>query len=304
MSFITIKIARLKSASILAKHSNYWLRSFRCGSDPKVSAPESTKQMMEAFVQYLPQLLDASNKGVMPSEQASLDAARAVSPGYSQLQNELLTNYGPEFTRATSALDKQRQLAQAETDRDVLKGPGKEITEQALANQRIADPEYFKTRELGANRLADLFNSINVEGLSGSERAEVERSLNRDNSSRGLGETPTATSTVSNAMTFGGELDKKRNQLGQALSLATSFLPASRSGIDTFQQATGRSSTGGGSSLADTQFGGVKSDIGARSDTLAQSFLGETGQTQRDAMGINANRRAGYEKVMGTLPDY
>jgi len=79
--------------------------------------------------------------------------------------------------------------------------------------------------------------------LSGGEREEVQRSLNQQAARAGNSNVSSMSNIVSNAMTFGRGVQDRRDALGRALSQATSFLPASRSGFDPMQVALGRPST-------------------------------------------------------------
>jgi hypothetical protein len=76
--------------------------------------------------------------------------------------------------------------------------------------------------------------------LSGGEREEINRSLNRQSSQGGNLNVPSMGNVVANAMTYGNAMQNRRNAFGQALQQATSFLPASRSGFDPMQVALGR----------------------------------------------------------------
>lgn len=277
------------------------------GGDPRAPNPgESMAKVLEALTKNLPGFLEVLNKSAPATAQTEYDIAAQYSPQYAQMQNELYKQYGPELNRIAQDINQENALAQASTERDVLRGPGGDVVRESRKLSEEVDPEYYKTRSTTSNALADLFGSINVNGLSGSERAEVERSLARDNSRRGL-ESPTATSTVENAMHFGSALDAKRNQLGQAVALATSFLPTSRGASDTFMQATGRPGTSGGSTTgnaADALFTGVDKTLANRPYQVGQNILGGAMDMQQTKMEIDSGRRSGFEKVMTSLPDY
>lgn len=265
------------------------------GSDaPAPTATESTAEMMRAYTAGLPDLLNVTSQNILPVEKAMLEASQAVSPGYTKLQTDLYGTYGPELTRIGSELNRQNEMAQIATDTGALAEANKAggLLEQARAGQEKLDPEYYTSRALASSKLGDLLNSIDVNGLSGSERAEVSRSLARDNAATGNTD-PSSLSTVSNAMTFGSALDKKRNSLMNALNTASQLAPTFKSGQDAFQMTTGRSgsaNTGTGQFVGNTQTGGTTTAMG-------NSLLGQVGQANSNAMNINANRRDTLDRV-------
>ena len=79
-------------------------------------------------------------------------------------------------------------------------------------------------------------------GLSGAERAEVERMNARRNLQRGQAGGGGNLTAIENAMQFGSALDRKRAALGNALQTATNFMAGSRSGFDPVQATLGRGS--------------------------------------------------------------
>jgi len=198
-----------------------------------------TADSIRAMTDLLPFYNEALYKQILPEEEARYNATEQMSPKYNQLSLDLLKQFGPQFAEANAGIDL-----------GILQGTGQELVDEALALYRKADPEFFATRELTSNRLADLMGNIDLTGgLSGSERAEIERSLGQDALNRGSANAPSQLDTVSNAMRF-GEAGRKRqlenqSELSKAVAAATAFLPASRTGIDPYQIATGKTSTAG-----------------------------------------------------------
>src|SRR5439155_20956096 len=109
------------------------------------------------------------------------------------------------------------------------------------------NPEFYKTREQASDKLGELLSSINL----GNANPEAERLVGQEAARTGNLATPSATSTVSNALSFGNELQKRRNALGQALGTASGFLPASQSqfGQNVALNSIGRPASGTGSNL-------------------------------------------------------
>lgn len=192
--------------------------------------------------------------------QSELEAAKAFIPQYGQLASD------EAYREAMSEAGKQV---------DVLRGPGGRLIKEASALAQQVDPEFYGRRAQAGAMLGDLLGSFIdprttkefitdpatgelvanpmydadrpggyfTGALSGGEREEVVRQTNRARQMRGgLGGPQNVSDIVSQAMQFGQAAQRKRDQLGQALGVATSFLPASRSGFDPLQVALGRPS--------------------------------------------------------------
>lgn len=216
--------------------------------------------------------------------QAQLEAAKAFVPQYGQLASD------EAYREAMSEAGKQV---------DVLRGPGGQLIDEASALSRQADPEFYGGRAQTGAMLGDLLRSFAAPGtvtednpfgtftgaLSGSERAEIERSLAQNRARSGSMGGPMAMSdVVSNAMMFGQGVQNRRDALGRALGQATSFLPASRSGFDPFQVAMGRPSQ---------QFGAQQfAPPTAMSPTQGQAgqFMGNVMAGARQSAGFKANQ--------------
>lgn len=280
-----------------------YCREFRNGGDsPAVPVGESTAQIIQAMTQYLPDLVKITNQQLSPTAQAQLAADQSVSPGYAQLQTDLYRKFGPELNRIGSDIAGQNMLAQSGNELRTLQGPGKDLISQSLALQKQIDPEYFQQRSLLNNSLNRLQDSIDLSGnLNGGARAEVERSLNRDNSARGLG-VPSATSTVENAMKFGqaGEVRRLQQQqaLAGAISVGSGFLPTAKTGIDPLQVGVGRSSS---PNTGENKFTGNQMNSGANANQMSSQLLGATSSLQGQANDINSKRRDTLDRINETM---
>jgi len=104
------------------------------------------------------------------------------------------------------------------------------------------DQPRLRGREAGWQKLGELLGRINMGGLAGGERAEIERMNARRNMQRGQAGGGGNLTAIENAMQFGSALDRKRAALGNALQTATNFMAGSRSGFDPVQATLGRSS--------------------------------------------------------------
>ena len=231
--------------------------------------------------------------------QQQLAAAKAFVPQYGQLASD-------------EAL--REAMEEAGKQVDVLRGPGGQLIDEAFAKSQQVDPEFYGRRAQTGAMLGDLLRSFAAPGtvsadnpfgtftgeLSGSERAEIERSLAQNRARSGSMGGPMAMSdVVSNAMMFGQGVQNRRDALGRALGQATSFLPAARSGFDPFQVAMGRPSQ---------QFGAQQfAPPTAVSPTqgAAGQFMGNVMAGARQSAGFQANQPSlltNMGSVMKTFP--
>jgi hypothetical protein len=243
----------------------------------------NASQQARALLQNLPALLSLMNAQIGPNERAQAAASAEVSPIYAQLQREIQSG---------------NALAAAQSDKNVLLGPGGDIISIADQLQRKIDPEYYTTRTNTSNAVNDLLRP----GLSGGERSEVERNLNRANLQAGTHNVPTNTSTVANAMTYG---QAARDRTSQAVQQATQFLPQARSGVDVLQQGIKSPSSVSGA------FSNVKQNTGQDVFGFGNNSQGIAGSTNQGITsgeyglkGIKLQQPEGWEKVLGAIPDY
>lgn len=270
------------------------------------NAQETTADQMAAYIKYFPELLRsvAGNTGVVERAQQAL--SNELAPQQAALQARIARDYMPEFTQIGLDQARQQALGTARADAEMLAGPGQDVVRNLAAAQRIADPEYFRQRELSMQGLEKLFNSLSdpSAGMSGSERAEVERSLARENAARGnVG--PTNIGTVEAAMKFGsaGEARKnaKQQAIAQAVGTAAGAAPTMRSGVDAFQVTTGKPSN----NLGVGRFGQTDVNQGGATQNFGQAFLQNTGNFAAQNQQNQANRKDAFDKfsqVMGSLP--
>lgn len=280
------------------------------GEDPPApSAQESTKDMLAAYTAAFPDILNATNAGVVPSAQAQLAANQAIAPGLAALQAQIYQAFGPMMGQTADQIAANTAKSQTQSDLDILNGSGKQLSQAAIDAQKMADPEYYKLRESVGGNVDKLLNSIDLSGgLSGGETEAINRGIAQQDQQRGIANTPSQTAVVSNAMKFGqaGYQRKQdsQNQLAQALNVANGALPALKSGVDTFQVVTGRPST----NAADNKFVGVDTNLGSSANSLGGNLLGQVGGLTQQKNDINANRRdsldrfnQSFSSVVGSL---
>lgn len=228
------------------------------GLDPAKVTKSNTYRKSSSYVQSLIDML--------PAYQNALGGAENQEAG---TQLGIAQQYAPGY----NLLGQQLEDSNAAHDTNLLNGAGKDTVQAALNAAKIYDPEYFATRAKTSDELSKLMDSIDLSGkLSGSEQDEIQRSLDQQSMRRGTSGAPSNLDTVSNAMTFGSAGRNRQlqsqDQLTKAISAATQFLPQSKSGVDTFQIATGKSSGTGlgtaalgsgntGTSNGSNLFGGI-----------------------------------------------
>ena len=188
------------------------------------------------------------------------------------------------------------------------------MIDETFAKARQIDPEFYGRRAQTSGMLGDLLRSFAAPGtvteqnpfgtftgaLSGSEREEIQRSLNQQRArSGGMGGPMAMTDVVANAMKFGQGVQNRRDALGRALGQATSFLPASRSGFDPLQVALGRPSTHFGAQ----QFS--QPNIQQTAAQQAPNFMSNVFGAARDSAGYRADQPSTLSNigsVMKTFP--
>lgn len=270
------------------------------------NAQETTADQMAAYIKYFPQLMQslAANTGTL--ERAQQNLSEEMAPQQAALQARVARDYMPEFTQIGLDQARQQALGTAQSDAAMLAGPGRDVVKNLTEAQRLADPEYFRQRELAMSGLENLFGSLSDpnKGLSGTERAEVERTLARENTARG-NVAPTNIGTVEAAMKFGsaGEARKtaKQQAIASAVGAAAGAAPTMRSGVDAFQVTTGKPSSNAGIA----RFGQTDVNQGGGTANFGQSFLQSTSQAALANQTNQANKKDAFDKVsqiMGSLP--
>lgn len=263
------------------------------GSDaPAVGSNESMYDVVNGLTLTLPDFMKVQNEQVLPQALAQLNAAKTISPEYNDLTTELARKYLPQLAEIGSGVENINRTNAAKTDLDILKGSGGELVKEAQGLDKQLNPEYYNTRAAAGDKLGQLLGSINLNDAN----PEAERLVNQENIRSGNLNNSSSTNTVSNALSFGSELDKRRNSLGQALSVATNFLQPSQSAFNPVVTALNRPSTNNGQS----QFSGVNQP-GSQAYQSGQNLLNNSTQMKMQQNDINANRRDGLDRFNETL---
>lgn len=276
------------------------------GSPVIPNTQESMESVMKAYRENIIPMIQQQVAAARQYEPEMQKLREEISPREQALNAQLYRQFGPEFARIGSDIARQNAQAQAETDLGIVSGTGRELVREAMRTQKEADPEAYRARELALQNLEQLQGSLTDPnaGLSGAERAEIDRSLARENYARGTGATPTATSTVSNAMAFGGAGEARKQQrqsaIANAAQLAAGAVQPLSSRIDTFQLTTGRPSVNQGESRT-----GPAREVGQESNAMGMNLFGNASQMRQQENQLNAQRKTGldqFTQVMGSLP--
>tara|TARA_R110000868_G_scaffold47887_2_gene156373 strand:- start:6 stop:962 length:957 start_codon:yes stop_codon:yes gene_type:complete len=269
------------------------------GDPPAPNATESTDAQMAALIKNLPGLTKVTGENILPFEQAKQDAANKISPQQNALALQLLQQFGPAINKVGTDIQGQTQLAGVQNDAAAIEAAGKSgLITNALALQRQADPEYYANRELIAKQQAENVRKMGTGELTPTELEQITRGMNRSNVGSGNANLGSSTAAISNAMNFGQAGTQKINSISNALSNTANSLQQFRSGFDPYQASTGKSAF---NNMGAQQFAGPSQGLGQGTLGLSQGLLGEAGQNQRTAMGINANRRDSLDRFSSTF---
>jgi hypothetical protein len=268
------------------------------GGAPAPGTQESMAEVMKAYRENIIPMIQQQVTAARQYEPEMQKLREEISPREQQLNADLYRQFGPQFAKTGSDIARQNAQAQAETDLGIVSGTGRELVREAMRTQKEADPEAYRARELALQNLEQLQGSLTDPnaGLSGAERAEIDRSLARENYARGTGATPTATSTVSNAMAFGGAGEARKAQrqsaIANAAQLAAGAVQPLSSRIDTFQLTTGRPSVNQG----EARTGGAR-EVGQESNAMGMNLFGNASQMRQQENQINAQRKDALDSL-------
>lgn len=277
------------------------------GDSPTAPVGQSTAQQLQAYIQYLPGLMSATAGAALPTGQTLQDANKVLSPQQNQLQTDMFKQYGPQLSAIGDTINANTAKSNLASNTDLMGSQNAtDLLARTNAAQRQLDPEYYAARSAAGSQLGNLLGSIDLSGLSGSERAEVERSNNQQDNSRGILNTPSQTATTQNAMQFGNALNVKRQALGSALGTATNFLNSSQGPVNALQTVTGASSGQPNAGTGQFQNPNAASTPGASStQNMGSGLLSGINATQNNIAGINSNLRDSLDRttgVLGSLP--
>lgn len=228
-----------------------------------------------------------------------LNNALAAQPQMSASGLANYQQYAPGFAQAESAANRIGQTEQARTDASILAGPGQDIARGSQAIDQFLDPQYYATREGIGQQNQALLSGLNPNALSGTETANIERNLNRNNIGMGTANTGSNIAAIKNAQVFGDRLQQKQNQVSNILSQVSSGLPALKTNNVNYNNLTGRTGQGAGQeTYART------SDTTPEAFGLGSNLLGQAGSISNTRRVTQAQTPQNWERIVGSLPDY
>lgn len=259
------------------------------GKGRPTNTDESLQEIYQAM-NYLPQVAEAIRGQYKPQAQAELDIAKEYSPQMGKLGTEMLNTSGRDMSRIGQELSREEQMSAAQTEADILKGPGQEAFRQSLALQKEADPEYYENRESIISELDKAFTNLgDPNQLSKGESEGIARSLGRTNSP-----VSSPMQTISNAMTFGENQAKRRAEHSNLINLRSGAAPALQSGMDAGAVATRRTIL---PNFGQANYTGIQTPGLNTANTLGQNFL-------QGVFGTENQTKAGFYGAGKAQKDY
>tara|TARA_R110002051_G_scaffold108358_1_gene181104 strand:+ start:1291 stop:2229 length:939 start_codon:yes stop_codon:yes gene_type:complete len=229
---------------------NYW-----AGKSGERSGRDVGEEYGKAYSESYPRVMRAHRDEAERMMQKDLNLQRQFTPQQQRLAwetaqgSEGIKDYKPGFVPGAidyvgleGEADHWKRRLAAGTDKTIMDLQGPEMAENVMDQLSLTDKPWMDTRDTGAAKMQELLGSINMSGLSGGERAEIERMNARRNMQRGSAGGGGNLTAIENAMQFGSAMDRKRAALGNALQTATNFMAGSRSGYDPVQAVLGRGS--------------------------------------------------------------
>ena len=250
-------------------------------ADPKAERVSSSMdQVSTAAERTLPREVAAIIGQLGNIEQAKLDQAKKLSPEYNQLSLDLAQKYLKPLQQASAD-------AAIGTDVQMAQQYAPQLANIQKKYEQQSDPATYAAKQQAATKLGELLGSINL----GDANPEAERLVSQENLRSGTDSQSSATNTVSNALSFGNELQKRRNALGNALGVATNYLQSSRSAFNPLSITSGRGDT--------SQYAGT-SKAGGEAFALGQGAWDQSSGMKQQANQINANRESLLDKMNQT----
>lgn len=236
--------------------------------------------------EILPGLLNSIYRGMI-----------VQAPAVTESDLSLLRSLGPQFAGAEGAMERAGREGEVATDLSLLRGGGRDITQETLNQMMLADPQFFALREALSGKYGDLLSGMDPNQLTGAELTNAERSLNRSNIGEGTANTGSNTAALKGALQFDDRLQKKRMNLNTVLSSLGGVMPSLRSGAFNYGTATGQIGRETGKDVFAGALEGPKGIIG----NLAQNAFGQGGAIAQNVAQIRANRIPQWQQTLGAI---
>ncbi len=242
----------------------------------------------------LKQLVNTYERETPRYAQTNVDILKKVVPQLNELELQQYLQNASGYADINRQIQNKDALNSISLDQQALAGGGRDLALQAMELERLTSPEWAKSMQVANQGFQSLIGGMDPNKLSGAEMANVERGVNRLNARTGNLNTADSTTTAANAMQFGGALDAKRQQFGQALNLFPGISAQSRSTVDAYGIGTGKNSKASFSPQS-FQTGAAASSVNAQNQGLMDTLTGV--QNQRNQ--LNYTRKTADESAQG-----
>ena len=219
------------------------------GNPSAPSANESTAKMLQALSLYAPDAIKALNSTATGTAQAQLAADQATNQGYQDLNTA-------------------NQMQAGRNELALATGTGSQLVDAANALQQKVDPEYYANRAEVGKAIDTYLNSYDPTKLSPTEEREIQQGLDRQSGPVSA----SAMNTIRNAAGYGSAGTQRWQNFGNAITQASTALPALKTGYTGFEVATQRAlqpTTNAGQTALGNNFG------------FANNTLNQIGANQR-----------------------
>ena len=197
---------------------DYW-----AGKDSERSGKDVGREHGKAYAESYPRIMQAHRDEAEAMLQQDLNMQRQFTPQQQRLAweaaqgTEGIKDYKEGFIPGVvdyaglgGEVDHVTRRMAAGTDKSIMDLQGPYMAENVMDQLAITDQPWVQTRDAGAQKLQELLGGINMSGLSGGERAEIERMNARRNLQRGSAGGGGNLTGIENAMQFGSAMDRKR----------------------------------------------------------------------------------------------
>lgn len=248
----------------------------------------SIGQVTSALDKYLPQYTKDINAQILPTEQAIADASKVLSPQYYQQAVQNYNQFGPQLAQAAGNI----QNASNVSDLSLVNGSGGQLAQAENQLQRQINPEFYKTLGLTSDKLNAALGAASP-GLSGSERAEIERYIGGQG-----GQSPgSQVQTTAHAMQFGqGATDKLAKFTNVVGNVANNLGNLRLGNTDAFATATGKNGSQG-TSLANNTLGGGFFSPGNSGQQMGSQLGQDAFQAEMNRQNVNSKKKTGWENA-------
>lgn len=274
---------------------------FGTGKGRVSNTDEQVQEVLQAITAYMPGVMDQLRKQYGPQAEAEVGIAKKYSPELNKLSTDLLDTSGREASKIGRELSADEQLGAAQTELDILNGPGAESVAKTLELQKSVDPEFFQNREKLMSELDTAFNAMGNDpnALSKGEEEGIARGLGRTNWSN-----PSPMQGLSNAMTFGDRQAGRRAEYNNLIGLRSNTTNSLRSGLDAGGIASRRTVL---PNFGQQNYLGVQTPGVGNANTLGGAFLNNLFSTEQNRQQVDAQRNqgagigSGIGKVVGSV---